>query len=88
MPSQVFKIVTAPEAPPITALTLRAMLYDLRKDTEFEVTEIKEPINQADYKSNAGYPGNIIGACSLPDIFFGDVEAENLCRCGKNELTA
>ena len=44
MPSQTFVITRAPESEPITERRLRTMLWNDRKDSEWDVTEVKEVV--------------------------------------------
>jgi len=46
MPTQIFEITRAPEAEPITARGLKYILSCNRRNTEWEVREIKEENGQ------------------------------------------
>ena len=73
---QVFRIVRAPESPPITANDLRRLLLPFRRDTEMMVTEIsfdafaKKETEIADLKAEIKTLRNTIGLMELGEGSF------------------
>lgn len=57
MPSQLFKITRASEADPVNSNRLRSLLWNDRKDSEWEVTEIIPTLDRSAVAKHS-LPGN------------------------------